>query len=450
MTDPSMLLAPMSQEAEEALIGSVLTSPDVFRTLSLWVAAEDFYLTRHRRLWETFARLDKDGLKMDLTTIGDNLLKNNLLEDIGGPAYLLQLINNTPNSMHADAYAELVRRTATRRQLLKASDTIRHAAMNEALHIGDVLNTAEAAVLEASGRHIERRGEWVETSVARVWEGIRRRAEGSESDGLKTGFAELDGLIGGLEAERFLVLAARPAMGKTALLLNMALNMARRDIPVAIFTMEMSTDQLTHRLLAIMSGISTTRQKKRGGITTAEDAQAMRAATAELSVLPIHITDDPSPSPRMILTVAQALVKRDGVQALFVDGLYRMSPDHDTRGDETAAYSQIARGLKTAARTLRVPILATHQLNRELEKRPDKRPILSDLRQSGRIEEEADTVVFLYRPVVYDNTQDPGLAYSIVAKNRDGDVGVSPLHFEASVTRFSDAVVTHVRLGGDS
>lgn len=440
MSNPSLLLAPFSQEAEEAVIGSILTSPDLFRELGLWLTPADFYLTRHAVLWETFARLYKDGLPIDLTTLHEDLKQRGKLDDIGGPAYLIHLIGNTPNSMHADAYGMLVQRAATRRHLLIAADKIRDAAMNEGLSIHDVLHEAETAVLNASGRHIERRGEWIEQPVERIWQTLKRLYEGGTLDtALKTGYETIDGLLNGLEDERFYVLAARPGMGKTALMLNVALKMARAGIPVAVFTMEMSTDQLVHRLLAIMSGISTTRQKKRGGIATKEDADVFRKAKEELEKLPIHITDDPSPSPRTILTVAQGLVKRDGVQAIFVDGLYRMSPDHDTRGDETAAYSQIARGLKTIARTLRKPIFSTHQLNRELEKRTDKKPILSDLRQSGRIEEEADTVLFLYRPVVYDTTQDPTKALLIVAKNRDGDVGVAPLYFEAAVTRFSDA-----------
>lgn len=434
----TLLMAPMSQEAEEAVVGAVLTSPNVYRDVGLWLMPGDFYLTRHRIIWETFGRLERDNSVIDLVTVMTDLQSRGKIDDIGGPAYLMHLVNSTPNSLHAEIYGELVRRTATRRQLLQAADYIRDAAMAEDLSIDEVLTESEKAVLDASSRHIERRGEWVETGAGRVFETIAKLHKGDAVEALiKTGYEAIDGIVP-LEPERFVVLAARPGMGKTALLLNVLLRMAEAGTPVSVFTMEMSTDQLIHRLLAILSGISTTRQKKRGGITTREDAELLLNAKTHLQALPIHITDDPSPTPRKILKLAQGLVRRDGVKALFIDGLYRMSPDHDTKGDETAAYGQIAKALKTTARTLKVPLVTTHQLNRELEKRQDKRPTLADLRQSGRIEEEADTVAFLYRGVVYDASKDPCAADLIVAKNRDGEVGVSRLHFDAPVTKFSD------------
>ena len=447
-TPGGLLLAPFSQEAEEAVVGAVLISPDVYKTVSAFLKPEDFYLTRHRHLWTAYERLSTRGDLMDLTTIGEELRTMGMIEEIGGPAYLIHLITNTPNSMHAEAYGRLVERTSTRRRLLVAADQIRESAMDEGKEIQEILRLSEKAVLNCSSRHIERRGGWTADLAEDHMKDFERRLglDDSAQDGLLTGFRDVDALLCGLEKDRLYVLAARPGMGKTAWLLCTLLNMALRGVPVAIHTMEMSADQLVYRLLAMLSGVSTNAQK-RPKLLSSESTRAVVKAYGTLSELPIYIEDAPSPTPRDILGKSEWLVRQSAVKCIFVDGIYRMSANYNTHGDDTKTYSQVAQGLKDAARLLRTPIVATHQLNRDLESRGDKRPLLNDLRQSGRIEEEADVVMFLYRHCVYEANADPRASEFIVAKNRDGAVGRVLQGFEKTVTRFYDVTQP---LGGRS
>lgn len=440
-------LAPFSQEAEEATIGAVLISGSLYADLAAFLTANDFYLTRHAHLWRAFEQLEKDKLVIDLMTVCETLRTSGKLDDIGGPAYLLQLVNSTPNSMHAEAYARLVQRTATRRKLLMATDKIRASAMDEGKNIDTVIAESEAAIFEAGNRHIERKGEWIDKPAERVWDAMLRLYKGKDSGTvIQTGFDNIDGILNGLDVEQLIILAARPGMGKTSLLLCIMLNLAKRGIPVGMFTMEMSTESLVRRFYSLLSGVNANKMRVAGGLTT-DEVNRLRAAYEAFGELPIYITDEPSPTPRQVMTIAQRLVRSDGAKAIFIDGIYRMSPDYDTKGDETAAYSQIAKALKTMARALRVPVMATHQLNRSLESRADKRPVLSDLRQSGRIEEEADVGMFLYRDIVYNSAADPHLTELIVAKQREGSVGTVPLHFEPTLTKFIDADIERVSLG---
>jgi replicative DNA helicase len=444
----SLLLAPFSQEAEEAVVGAVLISPESYKTTSAFLKPEDFYLTRHRRMWEAYGRLAARGDLIDLTTVSEELRTTGVLEEIGGYVYLIQLINNTPNSMHAEVYGRLVERTSTRRNLLIAADQIRDSAIDESKELGEVLRLSEKAVLDCSARHIERRGGWTEDLAEDHMKDFERRLglDDAAQDGLLTGFQDVDSLLSGLEEERLYVLAARPGMGKTAWILCALLNMALRGVPVAIHTMEMSTDQLMYRLVAMLSGVPTNAQKRPKTLTR-ESRQAIVKAYGTLSELPIYIEDAPSPTPREVLGKSEWLVRQSRVKCIFVDGIYRMSADYNTHGDDTKTYSQVAKGLKDAARTLCVPIVATHQLNRDLESRTDKRPLLNDLRQSGRIEEEADVVMFLYRDCMYNASADPRASELIVAKNRDGDVGRVMQGFEKTVTRFYDADIKRVSVG---
>lgn len=437
-TTNSLLLAPFSQEAEEAVIGSILTSPDVYKTCSAFLKGEDFYLTRHRMIWSAVGRLWARQDLVDLVTVSVELTNMGVLEEIGGYAYLIHLINNTPNSMHAEAYAHLVERTATRRKLLVAADKIRDLAMDEKTEITDILRQAQKGVLDCSGPYIMHRGgvigDLVEEHAAEFERRLIQRVAGV---GLPTRFVDADALLRGLEMERLYTLAGRPGMGKTSWILSMILAMAQAGVGIVLHTMEMSADQVMHRLIALLSGISTHRQKDPSKLEPHEPGLILKAY-GDLSDLPIYIEDAPSPNYLDVQSKSEWVVRTLGYKLVVVDGIYRMSATFDTRGNDTAVYTEAVTGLKNMARTLKLPVLATHQLNRDLESRPDKRPMLSDLRQCGRIEEESDVVMFVYRDCVYNNTTDPRLAELIVAKHRDGPTGRVYMGFDAPTTRFYD------------
>jgi replicative DNA helicase len=443
----SSLLAPFSQEAEEAVVGAVLISPDVYKTVSAFLKSEDFYLTRHRHLWTAYGRLSDRGDLMDLTTIAEELRTMSVLDEIGGYAYLVQLITNTPNSMHAEAYGRLVERTSTRRNLLVAKDRIGELAVDESLEIHEVLRLSEKAVLACSGRHIVRRGGLIGDLIeAHLADFEQRLIHKTTSTGILTGFRDVDAMLKGLEAQRLYVLAGRPGMGKTAWLLTMILSLARRGVGVIVHTMEMSADQLIHRLIAQISNVSTHRQKDPSKLSN-EDINRVLAAYAELNDLPIYIEDSPSPTYVDVCAKSEWLVRSQNYGLVVVDGLYRMSATFDTKGNDRMRYNEGIMGLKNGARELKVPFVVTHQLNRDVEKQTNKRPVMSDLRESGRIEEEADVVMFVYRQGAYTKNTDQTSAELIIAKHRDGPVGIVHQGFEKDTTRFYDV---HQPLGGNS
>lgn len=433
------LEVPKSIEAEEAVIGSLLVNPQYFISVSALVNAGDFYLLRHNHIFEAIEREFIHHQTFDFLTIAEQLRQMKKLDECGGMPYLIQVMNNTPTSVHADIYADLVKRAATRRKLLEVSDTLRQLAVDETLDAETVLARTNSLIANVSARHIEQRGRWLSEGIEDFFAHMREQVKAVKpAHALTTGLRDYDLLLdGGFEDERLIVLAARPGMGKTALMLWHAIAIARSGKPVIFHTMEMSEQQCIHRLVAMLSGISTNRQK-RPKLLTHDDMHALAQAKDELARLPIYIEDAPKPTPRDIHSKSEWLVKRYDVACILIDGIYRMQSTIDTRGDDTKRYSAIAEDLKGIARTLRVPVVATHQLNRGVEERNDKRPILSDLRQSGRIEEEADIVTFLYRHEYYHEGQRPGEVDVIVAKNRDGQVGYVTARFVHHLTLFKD------------
>jgi len=380
MNSSSIGMAPFSQDAEEAVIGSVLIGRmDVYPALSAFLKAEDFYLLRNRYIWEAFTRIaDRNGI-MDLTTIGEELrthimdhkTKRSALEDIGGPAYLLQLINNTPNSMHAEAYGRLVEKTSSRRAILQAKDKMADLAMNEGNDIDDVLDRTISALLAIKSRHVPQNGAWLKDLVEEHYADFERRLtlpDDEPESVLFTGYQDLDSLMGPLEPGRLIVFAGRPGMGKTAKLLNIIYQMARRGIGASFNTMEMNKKQIMDRLLALDSAVSSSLQKRAKELTK-EEQRKILAAYGRLADLPIYLDPAPRPSPREIMSKSEWLVRQHGVQVIGVDGIYLMRSDYNFNGNKVEEVGQISRGLKEIAATLEVPVLTTHQLNRSLESR---------------------------------------------------------------------------------
>jgi replicative DNA helicase len=438
----------MSIEAEEALIGAVLINPSAFRILAATVRPEDFYILRHSYIWQAFEHQSQQDKAIDYLTTCVELQKMGQIDAIGGPAYLTELSCKTPTSMHGEVYAGLVKQSATRRRLLQATDQIRALALDEALQMSEVMGQAQSLFLDVSSQVTENRGENVKSAMNDLLDSIEGQTKNHDSlIGIPSGLTDLDDLSQGFQAQDLIVLAGRPGAGKSALILNIALNAARAGHKVGLFLNEMSTREACYRWVAIDSGINSNKLKRAASLTAAQ-WQDMTHAIGRFSELPIWIEDYPL-KPLEMAAKCQWLKRTRGLDLVLFDGMYKQHADSGDLEDYKR-YSQVAEANKTLAKMLDVPVIATHQLNRDLEDRKDKRPQLSDLRGSGRIEEEADVVMFLYRDAMYnDNTEFPNQADIIIAKNRDGSTGTVPTYFEKTLTKFMNAAATRVDLGDD-
>lgn len=438
MTDQTInRMAPHSIEAEEGVLGSILIDPTALWDVADALAVEDFFIIRNGWVYETLVTLANVGKPIDYITVTEDLRRRQTrtgkdrLEEVGGSAYITYLINNTPSSLYARAYGQLVHRAALRRRLLNAASEIAQLAHDGERDISAVQNEAMRLVsdtVDSSSDGAQRAGLVAADDMDRV----EARRLGGQSQGLSSGLTDLDRMLGGFSDSKLYILAGRPAMGKTAEALTIMLNMARDKTPVAIFSMEMSKSDLVHRLIAMIAGISVQRIEQ-GDLSDLEWAGYVNAV-AELDELPIYIDDSPDINPLEMRAKARRLVMTHGIRAVFVDYLQLMNGGgrHENRTNEI---TYISRQLKVMARELDVPVIALSQLSRAVENRQDKRPILSDLRESGSIEQDADVVIFLFRDEYYnENTERPNQIDNIIAKHRNGPTGMVPLHFRKELT----------------
>ncbi len=430
---------PFSQEAEEAVIGAVLLNPAVFIQLASFLRADDFFLVRHRYIWEAFLRLNERNEPFDYVVVSEELENSRHLADIGGHAYLIQLANSTPSAFNAEIYARLVERAAVRRRLMEVADAIRVLATDEQRTLDNVISDAEAKLFAVTDSQIKR-------SFTPMWEALSDYYDRMERllmlqgspVGIPTGFRDLDVLLGGFQRSDLLVFAGRPGMGKTSFLLTVALNSARVGARVGIFTMEMGVEQIVQRIVAMESGINV--QKLRLGQLTPPEANRFTEVIGRLSELPIFIDDTPALSPLDIRTKARRLQHEHGLDMIIVDYMQLMNAGKGYENNRVQEISYISRSLKELARELNVPLISAAQLSRAVEQRQDKRPVLSDLRESGSIEQDADIVMFLYRDEVYNEaTEYPNQADVIISKHRNGPTGTVSLYFEKTLTKFLDA-----------
>ncbi len=439
-------LAPYSQEAEEAVLGAVLVNPDTFLGVATFLKAEDFYILRHGYIWEALLRISERNDQIDFVTLQDELRALNRLNDIGGPAYLLQLVNSTPTSVHAEVYGHLVERAAVRRRLLIAADEIKALAMDEQLSIEKVTSDAEARLFHVTERNLRRELIPIRDAINSYSERIEYQIEHpDEKLGLPTGFRDLDELLGGLQRSDLLIFAGRPGMGKTSFLLSVALNAARIGARILIFTMEMGHEQLVQRFMSMETGINT--QKMRTGAITQQEWARFVEATGRLGNMNIWIDDTPAMTPIQMRTKCRRIAHEYGLDLVIVDYMQLMNGGGGYETNRVQEISYISRSLKELAREMNVPLFSAAQLSRAVEQRQDKRPQLSDLRESGSIEQDSDIVIFLYRDVIYNEaTEFPNRADLIVAKHRNGPTNTVSLHFEKSLTKFSDAVTRTIDL----
>ncbi len=428
---------PQSLDAEKSLLGAVLIDDDVLADVSEFVAQPDFYDKRHGIIFDGMMRLFERHKPVDLLTLTDELQRKKELETVGGSAYLTELTTYVPTAAHAAAYAEMVSQKAIRRRLIKASADISELGYDEETSTQELLQQAEAQLFSVSDQSLK--GDVVSLehiltdSFDRMEELHRNKGQ---LRGIRTGYRDLDNMTAGLQRSDLIILAARPAMGKTTLVTNLAYNVATiAKQPVLFFSLEMSKEQLVDRMLADASGVDA--WNIRTGNLSDEDFSKLSEAMGELAEAPIFIDDQPGLSVLEMRTKARRVSHDSPLGLIIVDYLQLMqgSGRTDNRVQEV---SEISRGLKLIARELNVPVIALSQLSRSVEQRTPQIPMLSDLRESGSIEQDADIVSFIYRPGYYepDNPEVENITKLIIAKHRNGPVGEVALYFHPERLRF--------------
>lgn len=417
--------AVFSQEAEEALIGAVLINPELFTQLQDRVTANDFFLLRLRHIWGGCAAIDKRHEKIDFVTLQAELKAAGQLEQIGGAAYLLGLINNTPSSYHAETYAQLVKRASVRRQLLEAADRIKQLASDEQLATEDAMEQAAAQLQQVATITVSEYRSMTDLVNANMARTELAMEKPGALAGIPSVIPKLGALLGGYQAGRLYLEAGRPGMGKTSMLVSEAVFMAQRGFRVAIASLEMTENDLVNALVSVLSGVPV-KPIQEGTMTPAQYSEYVKAA-GQLGKLPIWI-DDTKVTPKQMAAKVRKLQYRKGVDILMVDYIQLMKAPGGVKNEEYDKVTAISIELAELAKTLRLPILAAAQLSREVENRADKRPQMSDLRSSGQLEQDAAVVMFPFRPSFYAEASDTPPAYEEaeigIAKNRFGPTGM--------------------------
>jgi replicative DNA helicase len=432
-------LPPQNVEAEEAILGALLIDPDAIIRVAPILRPEDFYREKHGWIYDAVATLHERREPVDFLTVCDELERRGQLDELGGAAFITSLINAVPTSIHAEHYGRIVERTSTRRRLIDVAGQIAALAYREADDVEEVVDHAEQILFGVSERRISRELVPIKQVLSDYYDRIEylTRHRG-ELIGIPSGFMDLDKLLGGLQRSDMVILAARPSVGKTSLALSIAHNAAKKhDQRVAFFSLEMSNEQVVQRLISAETEIGSQRLR-RGEIAEDEWGRFMKA-TSDLAETLIFIDDTPGISALELRTKARRLHAEVGIDLVVVDYLQLMRGDFRSE-NRVQEISGISRALKALARELNVPVLALSQLSRSVESRNDKRPILSDLRESGALEQDADVVIFIYRDEMYnENTERKNIADIIVAKHRNGPTGTVALYFKKELAQFREA-----------
>ncbi len=441
-------LPPHSLDAEEAVLGSLLIDPDSIFEISSFLKAASFYRAQYRMVYEAILTLSDKRDPIDLVTVAEVLRQRGQLDEVGGEPVLIDLLNAVPTSVNVESYARTVEQLSVRRRLIRAAGQIANYAWEEAEDVEVVLDKSEQALFGISEERTTRDLTPVRYIARDFMERIEKlRDQDEDIVGIPTGFTDLDSKLSGLNKSDLIILAARPGMGKTALLLAFALNAARtHNKRVAMFNMEMSGEQLLMRMLAAETQIDS--QRLRRGKIYDTELPIFYEAVGRLSEAPIYIDDTPNLTPRQMRNKCRRLYAERGIDLVCVDYLQLMGSDRGGGANRVQEISDISRGLKLLARELNVPVIAAAQLSRSVESRQDKRPILSDLRDSGSIEQDADIVSFIYRDEYYnpDTTDRPGIAELNVAKHRNGPTGIVDLFWQGELATFKNLQRQEVNL----
>ena len=445
-------LMPQNIEAEEAILGAILVNPACMNKIVEHLRPESFYKPAHRYVYEAMLQLYNGEDKIDIVSVSDVLNINQKLELVGGRAFINDLSYNTITTANVEYYARIVQEKAIKRSLINAGSEIVSAGY-DVNPIEESLEQAEKLIFDIASQKASKSLISIKDIVYDVYAKIEERANNKgQLTGVATHFYDLDTMMNGLQKSDLIILAARPAMGKTAFALNIAQNVAlKSNVPVAIFSLEMSKDQLAQRLMCSEAEVDTQRLKT--GNMQAKDWEKMATAMANLSEARIYIDDTAGCTITDLRAKCRRLAMAEKDLGLIVID-YLQLIEGTGREDRMQQISSISRGLKILAKELNVPIIALSQLSRAVESRTDKRPMLSDLRESGSIEQDADIVMFIYRDEYYKNANEDeeeaekaankGEAEIIIAKHRNGPVGTVKLLFQGSITKFKNPIKTDV------
>jgi replicative DNA helicase len=430
---------PQNLDAEESVLGAMLLSPGAIGAVSEILDAGDFYRESHARIYRAGLALYAKGEPVDAITLGDELDERGELDDSGGRVRLNELAALVPATANAPHYARIVREMATLRGLIRAGSHIASLGWERPGETVDLVDRAEQIVFELAQSRISTEFSHIESLLKESFERITQLYEsGAEITGVPSGFRDLDRLTSGFQPGNLVIVAARPSMGKSALGLCMAANLAvRSQVPVALFTLEMSKAEVTQRLMCSEAKVES--QRLRTGKLAAEDWPRLTAACDKLAKAPIYVDDTGSITMMEIRSKARRLKSREPSLGLIIVDYLQLMTSGASAENRVQEVSQISRSLKVLARDLEVPILALSQLSRAVEQRHDKRPILSDLRESGSIEQDSDLVLFIYRDDYYNDESDQqGLAEVILAKHRNGPTDALKLSFLKRYAKFAD------------
>jgi replicative DNA helicase len=435
-------LPPHNHEAEQAVLGAILLEPSVLVSVNERLKAEDFYRQAHQRLFQVMNDLAEKGEPVDLVTLTSELQDRKLLDEVGGVPYLTELASVVPTAANVEYYARIVEEKAILRRLIRTATQIAAAGYTGGEEVTQVLNEAEKKILEISQRRIRGGFIPIRDVLIESYEQIEAlHFNKSGINGIPSGFVDLDRMTSGFKGSDLIILAARPSMGKTAFALNVAQNVAvRAGKTVAIFNLEMSATQMVMRMLAAEGNIDA--QAFRTGNLNEEDWEKLTMAISTLSEAPIFIDDTPGVTVYDIRAKLRRLQAEHGLGLVVIDYLQLISG----RGGESRQQeiSEISRSLKLMARELDVPVIALSQLSRAVEQRQDKRPMLSDLRESGSIEQDADIVAFLYRDDYYnEDSEKKNIAELIIGKQRNGPVGKVELLFLKNYNKLLSLEMKH-------
>ena len=440
-TLPEIQAQPHNRQAEEAVLGSILINPEVYFDVAATLQPDDFYFVRNRWIWETFAGLSSRRNPIDFLTVCNDLEQRGVMIELGGPAYVTHLINQTPTSLNAVAYSGIIEQNSVRRRMLTAANALAKLAYNQEQTVDSILEGAEKSIFGINERRIHRDLKPIKEVISSVYTRIDMMSHQTEEIlGVPTGMFEIDRLLGGLQKSDLIIVAGRPGMGKTGFLLSVAKNAAQKHKKhVAIFSLEMSNEQLVQRIISQETKIDS--QRLRSGKIEDDEWSRLTQAFEVLSNIQIFLDDTPAITPLQLRTKCRRLHMEHRIDLVIIDYIQLMSGDARVE-NRVQEVSHISRNLKALARELNVPVLAAAQLSRAVEQRTDKKPILSDLRESGSLEQDADIVMFIHRPDAMEkDSPKSSLAEIIVAKHRNGPTnsGIEMI-FLSNLARFESAI----------
>ena len=437
-------IPPQAPEVEEAVLGALMLERDAYITVAAILKAESFYNEVHQKIYKVIQHLVANEKPVDLLMVTQELKNRQELDEVGGPIYITQLTSRVASAAHIEFHARIIAQKFIQRELIRISSEIQVKSYDDSMELDDLIDYAEASLFKVTEGNISKESQPIKPLLREAIERIEENAKKPDGlSGIASGFSKLDKITSGWQNTDLMIIAARPAMGKTAFVLSMARNMAvLKNVPVAVFSLEMSSIQLVNRLIAAETELGS--EKIKSGKLEDWEWELFNRRIKNLENAPLFIDDTPALSVFEFRAKCRRLKMQYDIGIVIVDYLQLMTAGSDVKGNREQEVSTISRNLKAIAKEINVPIIALSQLNRSVESRDGKRPQLSDLRESGAIEQDADMVMFIHRPEYYGITQDGdgnsliGVAEIIIAKHRNGSVGDIQLAFKAALAKFSD------------